>query len=86
MARGTRRTTGEIRVGSFATDVARDAKQGRPPLQPKEYDMHDNANFCCPPRGGAGRRNGHNQLPKIILGVQFDDGIEVVISQVQAAA
>lgn len=34
--------------------------------------MHDNANFCCPPRGGAGRRNGHNQLPKIILGVQFE--------------
>ena len=32
------------------------------------------------------RLNGHNQLPKIILGVRFTDGIEVVRSQVQAAA
>jgi putative transposase len=32
------------------------------------------------------RLNGHNQLPKIILGVKFVDGVEVVRSQVQAAA
>jgi len=32
------------------------------------------------------RLDGHNQLPKIILGVQFSDGIEVVRSRVQAAA
>ena len=32
------------------------------------------------------RLNGHNQLPKIILGVRFTDGIEVVSSQAQAAA
>jgi transposase-like protein len=32
------------------------------------------------------RLNGHNQLPKVILGVKFVDGIEVVRSQVQAAA
>ena len=31
------------------------------------------------------RLNGHNQLPKIILGVRFTDGIEVVGSQAQAA-
>ena len=32
------------------------------------------------------RLNGHNQLPKIILGVKFIDGIEVVRPQAQAAA
>jgi putative transposase len=32
------------------------------------------------------RLDGHNQLPKVILGVRFTDGIEVVRSQVQAAA
>jgi hypothetical protein len=37
------------------------------------------------------RLDGHNQWPKIILskiifGVKFDDGIEVVRSQAQAAA
>jgi putative transposase len=32
------------------------------------------------------RLNGHNQLPKIILGVRFTDGIEVVRSQAQPAA
>jgi transposase-like protein len=32
------------------------------------------------------RLNGHNQLPKIILGIKFADGIEVVRSQAQAAA
>ena len=32
------------------------------------------------------RLDGHNQLPKIILGVRFADGIEVVKSQAQAAA
>jgi transposase-like protein len=32
------------------------------------------------------RPNGHNQLPKLILGVKFADGIEVVRSQAQAAA
>jgi transposase-like protein len=32
------------------------------------------------------RLNGHNQLPKLILGVKFADGIEVVRSQTQAAA
>jgi putative transposase len=32
------------------------------------------------------RLNGHNQLPKIILGVRFTDGIEVVRAQAQAAA
>jgi hypothetical protein len=32
------------------------------------------------------RLDGHNQLLKIILGVRFTDGIEVVRSQAQAAA
>jgi transposase-like protein len=32
------------------------------------------------------RLRGHNQLPKIILGVTFNDRIEVVKSQAQAAA
>ena len=32
------------------------------------------------------RLNGHNQLPKIILGIKFADGVEVVRSQAQAAA
>jgi transposase-like protein len=32
------------------------------------------------------RLDGHNQLPKVILGVKFTDGIEVVKSQAQAAA
>jgi hypothetical protein len=32
------------------------------------------------------RLNGHNQLPKIILGITFSDGIEVVRSQAQTAA
>jgi hypothetical protein len=31
------------------------------------------------------RLDGHNQLPKIILGVRFADGIEVVRLQTQAA-
>ena len=31
-------------------------------------------------------RQGYNQLPKVILGVKFTDGIEVVKSQAQAAA
>jgi putative transposase len=32
------------------------------------------------------RLDGHNHLPKIILGVAFTDGIEVVRSQDQTAA
>jgi putative transposase len=32
------------------------------------------------------RLDDHNQLPKLILGVRFSDGIEVVRSQAQAAA
>jgi putative transposase len=32
------------------------------------------------------RLNGHHQSPKIILGVRFADGIEVVRSQARAAA
>ena len=32
------------------------------------------------------RLDGHNQLPKVILGIKFTDGIEVVKSQAQAAA
>jgi hypothetical protein len=32
------------------------------------------------------RLDGHNQLPKIILGVSLADGMEVVRSQDQAAA
>jgi transposase-like protein len=32
------------------------------------------------------RLRGHNQLPKVILGVKFNDGIEVVRSQAQATA
>jgi transposase-like protein len=32
------------------------------------------------------RLRGYNQLPKIIMGVKFTDGIEVVTSQSQAAA
>ena len=32
------------------------------------------------------RLDGHNQLPKVILGVKFTDGVEIVKSQAQAAA
>jgi putative transposase len=32
------------------------------------------------------RLDGHNQLPKVILGVKFTDGMEIVKSQAQAAA
>jgi hypothetical protein len=32
------------------------------------------------------RLNGHNQLPKIILGIKFTDGIEIVRSQAKTAA
>jgi putative transposase len=32
------------------------------------------------------RLDGRNQLPKIIIGVRFADGIEVVRSQAQPAA
>jgi hypothetical protein len=32
------------------------------------------------------RLNGHNQLPKVILGIRFTDGIEIVRSQAQTAA
>ena len=32
------------------------------------------------------RLDGHTKLPKVILGVKFTDGIEVVRSQAQAAA
>jgi putative transposase len=32
------------------------------------------------------RLDGHNHLPKVILGVKFTDGIEIVRSQAQAAA
>jgi hypothetical protein len=32
------------------------------------------------------RLDGHNQLPKLIIGVKFTDGIEVVRSKPQAAA
>ena len=32
------------------------------------------------------RLDGHNQLPKVVVGVKFADGIEVVRSQAQAAA
>ena len=32
------------------------------------------------------RLDGHNQLPKVILGVEFVDGIEVIRPQAQAAA
>src|SRR5271154_2252573 len=32
------------------------------------------------------RLDGHNQLPKVILGIKFTDGIEVIRSQAQAAA
>ena len=32
------------------------------------------------------RLDGYNQLPKVILGVKFTDGIEVVRSQAQTAA
>jgi putative transposase len=32
------------------------------------------------------RLDGHNQLPKVILGVRFADGMEVIRSQHQAAA
>jgi hypothetical protein len=32
------------------------------------------------------RLHGHNQLPKVIRGVQFSDSIEVVSSDAQTAA
>jgi len=35
---------------------------------------------------GAPGAEGYNQLPKVILGVKFTDGIEVVRSQAQTAA
>jgi len=42
---------------------------------------------CAAKRERSWRRlNGHNQLPKIIIGVKFADGIEVVRPQAQPAA
>jgi putative transposase len=32
------------------------------------------------------RLDGHNQLPKVVLGGKFADGIEVIRSQAQVAA
>ena len=32
------------------------------------------------------RLRGYNQLPKVIMGVKFKDGIEIVRSQAQTAA
>ncbi len=32
------------------------------------------------------RLDGHNQLPKVILGVKFTDGIKIVRSQAKPAA
>ena len=32
------------------------------------------------------KRDSHNQLPKVILGVKFTDGMEIVKSQAQAVA
>ena len=32
------------------------------------------------------RLNGHNQLPKVILGVKFTNGMEILKSQAQAVA
>ena len=32
------------------------------------------------------RLDGHNQLPKIILGIKFSDGMEVIRPQTQIAA
>ena len=32
------------------------------------------------------RLRGHNQLPKVIMGVKFNDGMEIVRSQAQTAA
>jgi putative transposase len=32
------------------------------------------------------RLDGHNQLPKVIQGVKFNAGLEIVRSQAQAAA
>jgi putative transposase len=32
------------------------------------------------------RLDGHNQLPKVIRGVKFTDGMEIVKSQAQAVA
>jgi putative transposase len=32
------------------------------------------------------RLDGHNLLPKVVLGVKFTDGVEIVRSQAQAAA
>ena len=38
------------------------------------------------PGGTVRRLRGHDQLPKVILGVKSNNGIEVVKSQAQAAA
>jgi hypothetical protein len=38
------------------------------------------------PRKSWRRLDGHNQLPKVILGVEFADGIEVIGPHAQAAA
>jgi hypothetical protein len=38
------------------------------------------------PQGYRRRLDGHNHLPKVILGVKFTEGIEALTSQAQATA
>ena len=49
-------------------------RQGRPPLQPKDTTMQDNANFCCPPPGGY-----PNKIESTVryLGIEVDDALSI---------
>ena len=61
------------------------------------YDFRPKTGSICAPMSSKARPrrhatarcdplDGHNQLPKVILGLKFTDGIEVVRSQAQIAA
>src|SRR5262249_21556041 len=50
------------------------------------YRTDFNSSSPRPAEKSRRRLDGHNQLPKVVLGVKFADGIEVIRSQAQVAA
>jgi hypothetical protein len=96
---GSRRAAGFLplprRALEASTNEQRDRKLVRdhpPPhgaIQGMSFEQdrarHD-LQTCRGRREKLASSRGHNQLPKVILGIKFTDGIEVIRSQAQAAA
>jgi hypothetical protein len=90
--------TGEILRGSLLKRTIRNhatgctkcaSGEGHPLCSHCELPRRTHAPVQLAPRtGGRGwrRLDGHNHLPKLIVGVKFTDRIEVVRSQAQTAA